>query len=109
MGTLRENIREVIGNYLADWDKESSFQSQLDDLTGMVVEAVQEQPKSIPPAAVCFFKDGDAWCCVFGDFIDLQESPAGFGDSFDTALADLQDSHEKNKSRVCSELSSPPT
>jgi ribosomal protein S5 len=23
--------------------------------------------------------DGDAWCAVFGDFIDLQASPAGFG------------------------------
>jgi hypothetical protein len=24
-------------------------------------------------------KDGDAWCAVFPDFINLQESPAGFG------------------------------
>lgn len=45
----------------------------------------------IPHNAVCFFKDGTAWCCVFGDFINLQESPAGFGDSFDEALADLNE------------------
>ena len=27
------------------------------------------------------FKDGDAWCAVMPDFINLQESPAGFGDT----------------------------
>lgn len=25
------------------------------------------------------FMDGDAWCAVFPDFINLQESPSGFG------------------------------
>lgn len=24
------------------------------------------------------FKDGDSWCMVFDDFVDLQESPAYF-------------------------------
>jgi hypothetical protein len=44
---------------------------------------------SIPHDAVCFFRDGDKMCCVFGDFVNLQESPAGFGDNFDEALEDL--------------------
>jgi hypothetical protein len=44
----------------------------------------------VPGEAICFFKDGNAWCCVNGDFANLQESPAGFGDTFDEALADLQ-------------------
>ena len=43
----------------------------------------------IPHNAICFFRDGDNWCCVLGDFINLQESPAGFGDTFNEALADL--------------------
>lgn len=47
----------------------------------------------IPHNALCFFMDGNAWCCVFGDFINLQESPAGFGETFDEAIADL----EKNR------------
>lgn len=44
----------------------------------------------IPSSATCFYKDGNQWCCVFGDFINLQESPAGFGSSWDDALADLE-------------------
>lgn len=33
----------------------------------------------IPPQAVCYFQDGGKICAVFGDFVNLQESPAGFG------------------------------
>lgn len=44
---------------------------------------------NIPAHAVCFYKDGNMWCCVNGDFKNLQESPAGFGASFDEALNDL--------------------
>ena len=49
----------------------------------------------VPADATCFFKDGSAWCCVFGDFVNLQESPAGFGDTSDAALADLTAAMEK--------------
>lgn len=45
---------------------------------------------AIPDAAVCFFKDGSKWCAVHGDFINLQESPHGFGDTFEEALGSLQ-------------------
>ena len=40
----------------------------------------------IPEQAVCFYKDGNMWCCVLGDFENLQESPAGFGDTMAAAL-----------------------
>jgi len=40
----------------------------------------------VPAHAACFFKDGEAWCCVRGDFINLQESPAGFGSDMEEAL-----------------------
>jgi len=43
----------------------------------------------IPASAICFYKDGDKWCAVHGDFVNLQESPAGFGDTFEDALSDL--------------------
>jgi hypothetical protein len=36
------------------------------------------------------FKDGSAWCAVFPDFVDLQESPAGFGDTPEAARAELK-------------------
>jgi hypothetical protein len=46
--------------------------------------------RSIPHHAVCFFRDGDKWCAVFGDFVNMQESPAGFGETFEDALNELQ-------------------
>lgn len=33
------------------------------------------------------FRDGDAWCVTATDFINLQETPAGFGDTALEALA----------------------
>jgi hypothetical protein len=44
---------------------------------------------SIPPGAMCFFHDGNMIACVRGDFINLQESPVGFGKSRDEAEAAL--------------------
>ena len=34
-------------------------------------------------------KDGDRWCATFGDFVNLQESQAGFGTTALGALAAL--------------------
>lgn len=34
-------------------------------------------------------KDGNSWCAHKKDFVDLQESPAGFGDNKLEAMADL--------------------
>jgi len=36
------------------------------------------------------FLDGDAWCAVYPDFVDLQESLAGFGDTPELARIDLE-------------------
>jgi hypothetical protein len=44
---------------------------------------------AIPAQAICFFRDGDQWCAVHGDFVSLQESNAGFGATFDEAMRDL--------------------
>ena len=44
----------------------------------------------IPHNAICFFMDGENWCAVFGDFNNLQDSPAGFGATFTEALEDLR-------------------
>jgi len=35
------------------------------------------------------FRDGDKWCATFGDFVNLQESQAGFGDTCLEALSEL--------------------
>jgi len=34
--------------------------------------------------------DGDQWCATEKDFINLQESDAGFGDTMETAIAELR-------------------
>lgn len=44
---------------------------------------------AVPPQALCFFMDGNKRCCVHGDFRNLQEDPAGFGDTDDEAYRDL--------------------
>jgi hypothetical protein len=41
-----------------------------------------------PPSRV--FMDGNAWCAVFPDFTNLQESPAGFGETPVAARAELK-------------------
>lgn len=46
---------------------------------------------SIPNHAIVFYQDGKSLCCVFGDFVNLQESPAGFGATIADALRDLRD------------------
>jgi hypothetical protein len=43
----------------------------------------------IPHDAICYFKDGDRMCAVFGDFVDLQSSPSGFGSNFEEAFEAL--------------------
>ncbi len=35
------------------------------------------------------FKDGDQWCCTYPDFVNLQESLAGFGETAFEAMANL--------------------
>ena len=35
------------------------------------------------------FADGNMWCAVMPDFVNLQESPAGFGTTPEEARADL--------------------
>ena len=40
-------------------------------------------------AGARLFMDGDKWCATREDFVDLQESPAGFGSTALEALANL--------------------
>ena len=78
---------------------ESELDSYCDDAPAAVEKIMRMKDRPIPHNALCFFLDGNQWCCVFGDFINLQESPAGFGDSFETAMASLQ---EQNAERIAS-------
>ena len=43
------------------------------------------------------FKDGNLWCAVTNDFINIQESDAGFGLTPGFALKELLDQIEDNK------------
>ena len=46
--------------------------------------------RSIPADAICFFPEGNQWACVYGDFVNLQESPIGFGRTREQAYEDLK-------------------
>lgn len=35
------------------------------------------------------FRDGNQWCATFGDFVNVQESQCGFGDTVLAAFAEL--------------------
>jgi hypothetical protein len=52
---------------------------------------------AIPPHAVCFFIEGNQWACVRLDFQKLQESSAGFGDTWERAFQDLQNEEVKQR------------
>lgn len=59
------------------------------------------KPKSgIPHNALCYFQDGDMVCCVFGDFVNLQESPAGFGKTNEEAFEDLKRNWDEIKQLI---------
>jgi hypothetical protein len=84
-------------NMHSDWIKNQSPKSggnvAPDELMVPSPEMLAEKPTTPPGPphnAICFFMDGNKWCAVFGDYVNLQESPAGFGDNFEEALADLK-------------------
>lgn len=59
--------------------------------------AVAFPPKA--PASKPHIKmDGNQWCATWPDFINLQESPAGFGDTPAEAIAELAAINAKEKS-----------
>jgi len=45
---------------------------------------------AVPADAACIYRDGNAWCAVNLDFINLQESPVGFGPTIEEAFAALR-------------------
>ena len=44
----------------------------------------------IDETGVLYTKDGDQWCAALEDFVDLHDSPAGFGDTKREALKALK-------------------
>ena len=61
------------------------------DLCGPICDGISIglNKRPIPQDAYCFFRDGDKWCCVRGDFVSILKSPDGFGYTFDEAMSDL--------------------
>lgn len=94
MSILKYKIFEKLENYLQDWNKDDNFKKQCDDLSNQLEEIILDTIKQqcIPDHSICFYKNGDKWICINGDFIDFQESPFGISYLFDGALKNLQDS-----------------
>jgi len=55
------------------------------------VFAVSAEPKpNWWNTGIQVYMDGNSWCAVYEDFINLQESVAGFGDTPSEAVTDLR-------------------
>ena len=78
------NLEEVNNNYLKAIKVKKN-------------KTTNEKSTGVPASALCYFRDGEKWCCVFGDFINLQESPAGFGDTQAEAFNNLYQQWETLK------------
>lgn len=66
--------------------------NQLKNYRPLDLEAAGSAParnSAVPNHAICLFTDGDQWCCVWGDFINLHESPVGFGSTMRAATDSL--------------------
>ena len=64
----------------------SNFLSNLNDYISHINELNDEYDRD----EYRIFKDGSAWCATRGGFVNLQESPAGFGETPSDALNELQ-------------------
>jgi hypothetical protein len=60
------------------------------DIKDQIIRDCHRLGACVPSDAVCTFMDGNKRCVVYLDFINLMESPAGFGDTFDEALKNLK-------------------
>ena len=71
---------------------------------GVITQLKNIGPKQLgTPLKIHYFKDGKAWRAVQSDFVNLQESPAGFGDTTEEAFDDLMNtlakqSHDESSS-----------
>jgi len=63
------------------------------------VKAIQEQ-KELDAKIVIIVPDGNQFCATRGDHINLQESPAGFGDNHSGALLNLFNEEKKLKLKI---------
>lgn len=100
--TVRRDLLDFQGAPVADGTIHRDLCDHcVSDVINAVNSALGDKQKSgIPHDSICYFKDGDKQCAVFGDFVNLQESPAGFGDNFDSALADLELEYKKYNTEV---------
>jgi hypothetical protein len=62
---------------------------------------------NVPDKALCFYKDGDRWVCIHGDFVNLQESMAGFGETWEQAMVDLHRHEEVADIELAKQMASP--
>lgn len=78
------------GKTITRWD---GFVYRLDGKYAGYVPALACPGHGGPNSRV--FKDGNAWCAVYPDFINLQESIAGYGDTPEEARDALQAAKER--------------
>jgi hypothetical protein len=108
MTTLREDLIKKIDDHLSDWDKDASWSRQAARFADSIIETMNEVAprRFIPDNALCLFLDGNQWCCCRGNFVNLQESLAGFGATRVAAMAELE--REETKLRETADVTVKP-
>jgi|GEM_PF-3310547 len=89
---LLKAIIEVVGCFeaaQAEGLEEALVDTTDDRLRDLVERRLMYALHAAQPFAPRVFRDGDAICAVWPDFIDLQISPAGFGDTKEDAINKL--------------------
>ena len=89
---LRAEIIRILDVHLSDWEPDHlMWNQQAASLADHLIEAVQESwpRRYIPSESLVMYLDGNKWCCCRGNFVNLQESLAGFGETKEAAISDL--------------------
>ena len=97
---LRDHLRDVPGTRGVSLRKDLRLlQSFLDVWQGQIGKGKPVlPPQELPRNAMVVYLDGDQWCAVREGFINLQESPAGFGATVEGAMLALVSSEiDSNK------------
>lgn len=108
---LRAEMIRILDVHLSDWEPDPlMWNQQAASLSDHLIECVQEiwPRRHIPNEALVMFLDGERWCCCRGNFVDLQESLAGFGETKEAAISDLwkkeDASYEKTQLKLMGKL-----
>lgn len=106
MPRLTEKLKEYLAQQLPCIQDHCSTMSS--EVYAQLKHLIKNYPEAcVPDEALCLFRDGNRWCCVRGDFIELQESQAIFGETPEEAMEAMMALQIETADRIVSESRQP--